>query len=163
MAETAAHLVIGQDQIPNPDGIRLLTRLQEALRDQHGPGPGGHGSGRQPATCTCSTSGATTRYPTASCSPTSWSTASSVACIGARCDVDGNVWGLEQRQPRRARARLQRRDRLDRPRASSSGGSAYPGVCGNLCFGGPKRNRLFMAASQSLYALYVNTQGAAPA
>ena len=38
-----------------------------------------------------------------------------------------------------------------------------PEVCGNLCFGGPKRNRLFMAASQSLYALYVNTQGAAPA
>jgi sugar lactone lactonase YvrE len=37
-----------------------------------------------------------------------------------------------------------------------------PEVCGNLCFGGPKRNRLFMAASQSLYAVYVNTQGAAP-
>ena len=33
-----------------------------------------------------------------------------------------------------------------------------PEVCGNLCFGGPKRNRLFMAASQSLYAVYVNTQ-----
>jgi hypothetical protein len=31
------------------------------------------------------------------------------------------------------------------------------------CFGGPKRNRLFMAASQSLYAVYVATQGAAPA
>jgi len=29
-----------------------------------------------------------------------------------------------------------------------------------LCFGGPKRNRLFMIASRSLYALYVNTQGA---
>jgi gluconolactonase len=29
-----------------------------------------------------------------------------------------------------------------------------------LCFGGAKKNRLFMAASQSLYALYVNTQGA---
>src|SRR5258707_1269198 len=37
-----------------------------------------------------------------------------------------------------------------------------PEVCGNVCFGGPKRNRLFMAASQSLYALYVGTQGAAP-
>ncbi len=35
-----------------------------------------------------------------------------------------------------------------------------PEVCGNLCFGGPKRNRLFMAASQSLYAVYVNTQRA---
>jgi gluconolactonase len=37
-----------------------------------------------------------------------------------------------------------------------------PEVCANVAFGGPKRNRLFMAASQSLYAVYVNTQGAAP-
>ncbi len=37
-----------------------------------------------------------------------------------------------------------------------------PEVCANLAFGGPKRNRLFMTASQSLYAVYVNTQGAAP-
>ena len=35
-----------------------------------------------------------------------------------------------------------------------------PERCANLCFGGVKRNRLFMAASQSLYALYVNAQGA---
>ena len=35
-----------------------------------------------------------------------------------------------------------------------------PERCANLCFGGAARNRLFMAASQSLYALYVNTQGA---
>ena len=27
-----------------------------------------------------------------------------------------------------------------------------PEVCGNICFGGPKRNVLFMAASQSIYA-----------
>ena len=31
----------------------------------------------------------------------------------------------------------------------------------NVCFGGLHRNRLFMAASTSLYSLYVNTQGAA--
>jgi gluconolactonase len=35
---------------------------------------------------------------------------------------------------------------------------ALPERCANLCFGGLKRNRLFMAASQSIYALYVNTQ-----
>ena len=35
-----------------------------------------------------------------------------------------------------------------------------PERCGNLCFGGVRRNRLFMAASKSLYSLYVNTQGA---
>ena len=35
-----------------------------------------------------------------------------------------------------------------------------PEICANVCFGGPQRNRLFMAASQSLYAVYVETQGA---
>ena len=35
-----------------------------------------------------------------------------------------------------------------------------PEVCGNICFGGPKRNVLFMAASQSIYALPTATQGA---
>jgi gluconolactonase len=35
-----------------------------------------------------------------------------------------------------------------------------PEICANICFGGEKRNRLFMAASQSLYAVYVEAQGA---
>jgi gluconolactonase len=35
-----------------------------------------------------------------------------------------------------------------------------PEICANLCFGGVKRNRLFMAASQSLYSVFVETQGA---
>src|SRR3954464_9209537 len=36
---------------------------------------------------------------------------------------------------------------------------ALPERSANLCFGGAKRNRLFMAASHSLYSLYVKTQG----
>jgi len=35
-----------------------------------------------------------------------------------------------------------------------------PEICGNLCFGGSKRNQLFMAASQSLYSVFVETRGA---
>jgi gluconolactonase len=35
-----------------------------------------------------------------------------------------------------------------------------PEVCANVCFGGAKRNRLFMTAGRSLYSLYVQTQGA---
>jgi gluconolactonase len=35
-----------------------------------------------------------------------------------------------------------------------------PEICANVCFGGPKRNRLFMAASQSLYAVYLDARGA---
>lgn len=32
-------------------------------------------------------------------------------------------------------------------------------ITGNLCFGGPKRNRLYICAQTSLYALYVNARG----
>jgi gluconolactonase len=35
-----------------------------------------------------------------------------------------------------------------------------PEICSNVCFGGVKRNRLYMTASQSLYVVYVETQGA---
>jgi gluconolactonase len=74
---------------------------------------------------------------------------------GMRCDVDGNLWcgwGMGT-------------DELDgvlvfAPDGTKIGRIALPERCANVCFGGLKRNRLFMAASQSLYALYVNTQGA---
>jgi len=36
-----------------------------------------------------------------------------------------------------------------------------PERCANLCFGGLHRNRLFMAASTSVYSLFVGTQGVA--
>lgn len=73
---------------------------------------------------------------------------------GIRCDVDGNLWA-----------------------SAGWGGEGYDGVhifapngdligrihlpepCSNLCFGGLKRNRLFMTAGQSVYAVYVETQG----
>jgi gluconolactonase len=35
-----------------------------------------------------------------------------------------------------------------------------PERCANLCFGGPKNNRLYMASCHSVYALYVEAQGA---
>jgi gluconolactonase len=35
-----------------------------------------------------------------------------------------------------------------------------PEVVGNVCFGGPKRNRLFICGTTSLYAIYLNTTGA---
>jgi gluconolactonase len=75
---------------------------------------------------------------------------------GVRADVYGNLWcssnapaGYSGVTVWSAAGTLLGRIRL-------------PEVCANVTFGGPKRNRLFMAASQSLYAVYVNTQGAAP-
>jgi gluconolactonase len=73
---------------------------------------------------------------------------------GMRCDIDGNLWcgwGMGDAE-------------LDgvmifAPDGKPIGRIALPERCANVCFGGLKRNRLFMAASQSIYALYVNTQG----
>jgi len=76
---------------------------------------------------------------------------------GMRCDIDGNLWcGWGMGDPE-----------LDgvvvyAPDGVLIGRIALPERCANLCFGGLKRNRLFMAASQSLYAVYTATQGAGP-
>jgi gluconolactonase len=47
------------------------------------------------------------------------------------------------------------------PQGHALGHVHLPERCANLCFGGRHRNRLFMAASHSVYALHVNVQGAA--
>jgi gluconolactonase len=49
--------------------------------------------------------------------------------------------------------------RVFSPAGDAIGHISLPERCANLCFGGRHRNRLFMAASSSIYSLYVNTQG----
>ena len=74
---------------------------------------------------------------------------------GLRCDIDGNLWcGWGMGDPELDGVMIYA------PDGAPIGRIALPERCANLCFGGLKRNRLFMAASQSIYALYVNTQGA---
>jgi len=68
---------------------------------------------------------------------------------GIRCDVDGNVWCG-------ARPGVQ----VVTPNGERIGVIRLPETCANICFGGARRNRLFMAASQSLYSVYVATTGA---
>jgi gluconolactonase len=75
---------------------------------------------------------------------------------GIRCDVDGNVWasagwvgdgydGVHVYEPTEG-VRI--------------GQIRLPEICSNVCFGGTKRNRLFMTASTSVYAVYVEARGA---
>ncbi len=68
---------------------------------------------------------------------------------GIRCDADGNIW-----------AGAPPGVQVFTPGAERIGMIRLPETCANLCFGGQKRNRLFMAASQSLYSVYVETTGA---
>jgi gluconolactonase len=73
---------------------------------------------------------------------------------GMRCDTDGNLWcGFGGGEGEDGVA-------IFMPDGKLIGRILLPERCANLCFGGLKRNRLFMAASQSLYSLYVNAQGA---
>ena len=74
---------------------------------------------------------------------------------GIRCDIDGNLWasagwvgeGFDGVH-------------IFAPDGTLIGKIHLPEICSNLCFGGEKRNRLFMTGSQSLYSVYVETQGA---
>jgi gluconolactonase len=73
---------------------------------------------------------------------------------GIRCDTEGNVWcGFSGGVGQDGVA-------IFEPNGTLIGRILLPERCANLCFGGPKRNRLFMTASQSVYALYVEAQGA---
>jgi gluconolactonase len=74
---------------------------------------------------------------------------------GIRADVDGNIWSA-------AGWVGEGYDGVHvfAPDGQRIGMILLPEICANLCFGGEKRNRLFMAASQSLYAVYVGTRGA---
>ena len=75
---------------------------------------------------------------------------------GFRVDIHGNLWcgwgmgeaGLDGVH-------------VFNPAGELIGRIDLPERCANLCFGGLHRNRLFMAASTSIYSLYVNTQGVA--
>lgn len=71
------------------------------------------------------------------------------AADGIRADADGNIWAG-------ARPGVQ----VFAPDGDRIGMIRLPEACSNVCFGGQRRNRLFMTASQSVYALYVGVLGA---
>jgi len=74
---------------------------------------------------------------------------------GIRCDTDGNIWssagwvgsGYDGVH-------------IFAPDGTRIGQILLPEICSNVCFGGTKRNRLFMTGSQSLYAVYTEAIGA---
>ena len=75
---------------------------------------------------------------------------------GMRADVFGNLW-ISSNAPLGYAGAL-----CFTPEAKLLGRIRLPEVCANLTFGGPKRDRLFLCASQSLYVIQTITQGAAP-
>lgn len=83
------------------------------------------------------------------------------ALDGMACDVAGNLWcGFGSNGAPGADPAALDGVRVYSPSGQPIGHIHLPERCANVCFGGAKGNRLFMAASHSVYALYVNTTGA---
>ena len=71
---------------------------------------------------------------------------------GIRCDTDGNLWATSQHDTNSIT--------IYNPSAKPIGRIHLPEVPSNLTFGGIKKNRLFITASQSIYSIYTDATGA---
>ena len=150
-------LVVPESQVPDPNGLCFSPDFKKLYIASTGKGPGDTGpggkgdihvfdvgadnklsNGRRFSDCT---------IDGINCGPD-----------GLRCDVEGNLWASSNA----GRNVGYNGVNVFNPAGKLIGRIRLPEVCGNITFGGPKRNRLFMAASQSIYALYLGTQGAGP-
>jgi len=147
--------VATEDQVPDPNGIAFSPDFKRLYVASTGKGPGDTGPGGK---------GDAHVFEVTSDNKLSDHrlfsdfkvNGTGVAPDGLRCDIDGNLWCSSNAGNAVGYSGVT----VWNPAGRLIGRIRLPEVCGNICFGGPKRNRLFMAASQSLYALYVNTQGA---
>jgi gluconolactonase len=147
-------VVLTEDQVPDPNGICFSPDHKTLYVISTGKGPGDTGAGGK---------GVVYAFDMQGNKPTGQRLFTDMMVDGVHCgpdgmraDVSGNMWissntvlGYAGVLVFNAQGKLIGRIRL-------------PEVCANLAFGGPKRNMLFTCASQSLYMLQVQTQGAAP-
>ena len=147
-------VVVPGSQVPDPNGICFSPDHKTLYLINTGPGPGDNGPGGKGVIFAFDVQGKTVSnmrlftdcmVDGVHCGPD-----------GMRADRAGNLWvssnaplGYSGVTVWNASGKLIGRIRL-------------PEVCANLCFAGPKRDFLFMAASQSIYMVRVNIQGAAP-
>ena len=150
-------VVVTEDQLPDPNGLAFSPDYKRLYVISTGKGPGDQGAGGKNDVHLFEV-GADNRLSGQRLFTDCMVDGVKCAADGVRCDVEGNVWlssnagrnvGYSGVTVWNAEGKLLGRIRI-------------PEVVGNLTFGGPKRNRLFMAGSRSIYAVFVNTQGAAP-
>jgi gluconolactonase len=150
-------VVATEQQVPDPNGLCFSHDYKRLYIASTGKGPGDTGAGGQGNIYVfdVSADGRTSNHRLftdcmvdgVKCGPD-----------GVRCDVNGNLWASSNA----GRAVGYSGVNVWSPDGKLLGRIRIPEICGNIAFGGPKRNRLFMAGSQSLYAVYTQTQGAAP-
>ncbi|MGI8858363.1 MAG: SMP-30/gluconolactonase/LRE family protein [Thermomicrobiales bacterium] len=149
-------VVVGEDQLADPNGIAFAPDYKTLYVVSTGKGPGDMGPGGSGViyafdVAADGKSVANKRLFTdmmvdgVHCGPD-----------GLRLDVDGNVWASSNAPLGYAGVLV------FNPQGTLIGRIRLPEVCANMAFGGPKHNFLLMTASQSIYALQVNTQGAQP-
>lgn len=146
--------VIDEAQLQNPNGLCFSPDFDRLYVSSTGAGPGDTGEGGKGEVFVfdLAEDGAVSSgrvftdciVDEIKCSPD-----------GVCVDVYGNVWASSSA----GRSVGYNGVTCWAPDGRLLGRIRLPEVCGNLCFGGPKRNVLFMAASQSLYAVPTATQG----
>ncbi|WP_448030289.1 SMP-30/gluconolactonase/LRE family protein [Bradyrhizobium liaoningense] len=150
-------LVVTEDQVPDPNGLCFSPDYKKLYIASTGKGPGDTGPGGKGEIFVFDV-GSDNKL--SNLKKFSDCVIDGVKCgpDGLRCDVNGNLWASSNA----GRSVGYSGVTVWSPEGKLLGRIRLPEVCGNVCFGGPKRNRLFMAASQSLYAVYTATQGAGP-
>jgi gluconolactonase len=156
-ANGALTIVVTEEQVPDPNGLCFSPDYKKLYVISTGKGPGDSGPGGKGDMHVFDVGD---DHKLSNQKLFSDFMVDGVKCgpDGVRCDVDGNVWCSSNA----GRVVGYSGVTVWTPGGKLIGRIRLPEVTANICFGGAKRNRLFMAASQSLYAVYVNTQGAAP-
>jgi gluconolactonase len=150
-------LVVREEQAPDPNGLAFSPDHKKLYVVSTGKGPGDTGPGGKGDIHVFDV-GADNRLSNQKLFSDCMVDGVKCGPDGVRCDVAGNLWSSSNA----GRNVGYNGVTVWNPDGRLIGRIRLPEVCGNICFGGPKRNRLFMAGSQSIYAVFVNTQGAAP-
>jgi gluconolactonase len=150
-------LVVSEDQIPDPNGLVFSPDYKKLYVISTGKGPGDSGPGGKGEMYVLDV-GEDNKLSNQKLFSNFMIDGVKCGPDGVRCDVDGNLWCSSNAGRNVGYSGVT----VWTPQGQLIGRIRLPEVCANVCFGGPKRNRLFMAASQSLYAVYLATQGAAP-
>ena len=149
--------VLTEAQVPDPNGLCFSPDYKKLYVISTGQGPGDAGPGGKGDMWVFDV-GADNKLSNGKLFSDFMVNAVKCGPDGVRADVDGNLWCSSNAGRSVGFSGVT----VWNPQGKLIGRVRLPEICGNVCFGGPKRNRLFMAASQSLYALYTATQGAAP-
>ncbi|HEY2435263.1 MAG TPA: SMP-30/gluconolactonase/LRE family protein [Vicinamibacterales bacterium] len=148
-------VVITEDQVPDPNGLAFSPDYRRLYVTSTGKGPGDKGDGGKGEVYVFDV-GADNRVSNKRLFTDCMIDGVKCGPDGVRCDVDGNVWLASSAGPVLGYSGVT----VWNPAGKLLGRIRLPEVCANITFGGQKRNRLFMCASQSIYAVYVGTQGA---